>query len=313
MEVGNSLLFVSPNEPGQVEEIVRFSPSRLSTEDFCPQKAHYSYAHQLALPPQKPSRAQMLGTLIHKFLELWHGPDHVHPSSAVKIIRDDPEFQKYEDQLLLYIALTYMTRYVAYYKNDPSRFKFLAIEKRLTVPFTTPRGHQVFLDGILDAIVEDTQTGKFGPWDHKTSAKAIWTKEVVAFERQLNQYLAMLYLMDYAPSLLTVNQIYTGKQKIESVANCPADELFSRHTIEVKPSRMEQWLQSIGHRIDQILEAGYVHKNLGGHCVWCPFRQACSMELDGIDPMPYLRTFSPRSEGKEPLQIVIDIEEGLEL
>jgi hypothetical protein len=154
-------------------------------------------------------------------------------------------------------------------------------------------------------VVEEILSGKLIVVDNKSDARNKWTKEVVSFDRQLNQYVVMLWLMDYDPSGVMVNQIYTGFTKPESIATAPIDKLFSRPTIEVSESRIRRWSLAIGNRIDQILDAQYVHMHLGGHCVWCPYRSACNMVLDGQDPTPYLRTnFGPRDQ--KPLELIID-------
>lgn len=301
MTVGNS-------DPSSVPVHLKFSPSRLSTEDSCPQKAHYTYSRGLDPGSSKPTPALLRGTIIHRYMDLWHGQG-IKPVDAFSILKE--EFPTYEGQILTPVGLVYMQRYVATHQDDLKRYRVVGAEKRFIIPFTTPHGHEVFLDGIIDLIVEDLlNRNAIEIWDHKTDSRNIWSGDVVSFDRQLNQYAVIAYLLDYDPTRITVNQIKTSLTKIESIGKAPKEELFHRHSAPVTPSSVEAWMRNIGKRIDQILEAEYVHKNLGAHCIFCPYRQACQMELNGVDPEPYLRSnFGKRDDSD--LTLILDIEDGV--
>lgn len=273
-------------------------------EDACPQRGHYTYSRGLDPGPNRPTKALLLGSIIHKFLELWHG-EGKQPSVAFKEV--DAEFPIYEAKILLPVALTYMSRYVAVHKDDTTQFRVVATEQRFIVPFDTPKGHRVYLDGIIDMITEDLRTGKLHIWDNKTDSRNLWSSDVLLFDRQLNAYTVIANQLDYDPSVLTVNQIKTSKTSPESIVKAPKEDLFARHSVEVTPSTVAAWRRAIGKRIDQILEAEYIHKALGSHCLTCPYRQACQMELNGVDPEPYLRSLS---SGGGDLNIIIDIDDG---
>lgn len=301
-QVGKSLIFKGPSLDS-IDDTLRFSPNKLNTYDFCPQKAHYRYVENIIGPEEKPSEALLRGLIIHKYLEYWVR-DNQPPSVSFERVQKD--FPTYEGQLITYAVLTLMMRYCAVYKNDPQRYKVLAVEQELLVPFDTPKGRRVYLHGILDLVVEEIATGKLGLWDNKSDSRNKWSKEVVSFDRQLNQYAVMLMLMDYDPTYITVNTIYTGYTKPESIATAPIEKLFNRHTIQVTEQRLKQWAKAIGMRIDQILDAEYVHMRLGDHCIWCPYRTACNMVLDGQDPTPYLKSnFGSREQ--KALDIIIDL------
>lgn len=285
---------------------LKFSPSRLSAEDTCPQRAYYMYSRDLDPGEQRSGKAALLGTIIHKFLELWHG-EKKHPQEAFLQIRE--LFPTYEGQILLPVALVYMLRYVKVYPVDD--FYVVGTEMRYTVPFTTPHGREVYLDGIIDMLTESEDGLKI--WDNKTDSKNLWSADVVMFDRQLNAYTVIADAIGYKPKALVVNQIKTSISKPEKIHVASKEDLFARHSVTVTPTSINAWKLAIGKRIDQILEAEYIHKALGSHCIYCPFRQACQMELQGVDPEPYLRTFDKRSEnsGGGDLRITVDIEEGI--
>lgn len=271
------------------------------------------YSRDLDPGAQRVTDALLRGLIVHKFLELWHG-EGKHPNQAFQEVRE--LFPTYEAQIITPVALVYMLRYVNVYKDDPVRFQVIATEKRYTIPYTTPHGHQVWLDGIIDMIVEDIVDGVVDVWDNKTDSKNLWSPDVVMLDRQLNSYTVILHLLALNPQRLTVNQIKTKFTKPESVHKAAKEDLFGRHSVTVTPASINSWMIAIGKRIDQILEAEYIHKNLGAHCIYCPFRQACQMELKGVDPEPYLRNnFGSRSEaqttGGGDLRIILDIEEGI--
>lgn len=298
-------------EPVAVPPHLKFSPSRLDSEDSCPQKAYYMYSRDLDPGEDRPGNALLLGLIIHKFLELWHG-EGIHPQDAFLTVRE--LFPSYEAQILLSVALVYMLRYVKVYHSE--NFYVVATELRYTVPFTTPHGHQVYLDGIIDMLTEkEAGSGKVSAWDNKTDSRNMWTSDVILFNRQTNFYSVLLSLIGYEVTELTINQIKTAIKKPEKIHTAPREDLFARYSVGVTPTTINAWKLAIGKRIDQILEAEYVHKTLGSHCIYCPFRQACQMELKGVDPEPYLRNnFGKRSErgsGGGDLSITIDIEDGV--
>lgn len=300
MQLQNNL---TDEEFAGIDRRLKFSPSRLNSYRKCHQLGRYTYERNIEpdVSPDHESKALVLGKIVHKFLELWHG-EGLHPHAVFTDVLND--FKPHQD--LVISALTIMSRYVVCYNSH--EFKFHATEKRLTVPYRTPNGVTVYLDGILDAIIE-TGLHLFGPLDHKTSARNVWREDTLVFDPQLNQYCAMLYLADMMPTIMVVNQIYTGSTDAKKIANTPQDKLFSRIAVRVDPGRIERWLSHIGRQIDFILESESkpVEKRLDSQCVWCPFRPACDLEMDGKNPEPFLNAhFVPRKQ--EKFSIIVDLE-----
>ena len=217
------------------------------------------------------------------------------------------EFQAYDEKLLSMTALTLMTRYVNTYNNDNAKFTVGQAEHEMLVPATTYKGRKIWLHGILDLVVTN-EYNECGVWDHKTSSTASWTNDTVLFDTQMSQYLCMLFLNGDEPKFGTINQLYTGITKLENVASAPQDKLFSRITIRPSLIRIEEWLARLLQRIDFILDETHIHKNMGSHCAWCPFKQACNLELEGHSNVEYLKAnFAPR--GQEKFTITVDLSE----
>jgi hypothetical protein len=255
--------------------------------------------------PGKATPNMKLGAIIHRFLELWHSQG-IQPSEAFGSYISK-EFQAYDEKLLSMTALTLMTRYVNSYRNDLDKFTVEKAEYEMLVPATTYKGRHVFLHGILDLVLLNEYNER-GIWDHKTSSTASWTNDTVLFDTQMSQYLCMLMLNGDEPKFGTINQIYTGITKLENVASAPQDKLFSRITIRPSLIRIEEWTARLLERIDFILDESHIHKNMGSHCAWCPFKQACNLELEGQSNVEYLKAnFAPR--GQERFTVTVDLSE----
>lgn len=304
----------------EIPEHLRYSPSKLKLYHFCEQRAHHHYIDGLKLEGLT-TEALLRGKIVHKYLELWHGDDHVHPNDALVELYKSSEFSSYEGKLLVMWANTAMVRYIGKYgKEDHKRYKFHAVELREQATITTPKGRVVYLDGIPDTLVEDKIEKTIGPWDHKTSGRNLWTKDAVVFNPQLGQYVCMFVAQGYPINTATVNQIYTGIKKIENLANTPLEKLFSRHTISLTPTQIEQWTWWLGTRIDRILdhqESGELEMNLGEHCVnygGCPFRSACQMRMEKKDPTFYIQNvLTPAIRTlMNPDDIEVEMEDGVE-
>lgn len=285
---------------------LRFSPSRLMAYSNCHARGWYTYEAELEPNYVGPKgKALELGTIVHRYLQLWHGHKK-HPTVAFHEEITE-EFSELKQQRELSIsALTVMARYVACYeKEDATDYTVEAAEHRMIVPYSTPNGVTVYLDGIIDLVAVDNLK-RVGPWDHKTSARMVWRQDTVHFDPQLNQYLALLYLSDYMPEYAMINQINTGIRTPKTVANAPRDRLFSRIKITPSPVRIEAWLSHIGRTIDKILETEGPQKNLGQRCVDCPFRPICHTELDGHPTEEIVKNlYKPR--GTPDYQIIVSL------
>lgn len=298
------------SENPDVPEELRYSPSKLKLYHFCEQRAHYHYMEGLRVEGMT-TEALLRGKIIHRYLELWHR-DHMHPNDACQILYK--EYPTHEGFMLVTWGLTCMVRYIGRYgKDDLRRFKWHMIEERFQTTILTPKGREVVLDGILDALVEDIIEKTLGPWDNKSSSINLWDKEVVFFDPQLGQYVVMGVAHGYPISTATINQIYTGIKVVTNLANAPLDKLFSRHTIALTPRQIETWEYRLGKKIDKIIDNldGEKDMHTGPHCKYCPFRGACQLVMRKEDPTPYIQqTMIPAIRAMQADDIAV---EGLEL
>lgn len=289
-------MFESPVDPADPEiQHLRFSPSQLDVWDRCPRKGYYIYRQ--GYKNQSSSPAMRKGTVIHKILEVYYSYN-LELIEIAGMIED--MFPLYDDQIVAYEVMGLMTRYSGYYASKDALFHVLAVERNLCVPFTTPAGRTVYLNGIVDLIGE-TENGKLFVMDHKSTSRVFWNKDSVYFDRQLHIYMAMLYLMGYDPRIGVINNINTGLKNL----NVPAEKLFTRVVVDVDEQKVTRYLQDIGQRIDQVLSYTDYPRVLNKTCSECTFKEACSLTLQGVDETEYLE--SNFREQVRPIQIDIDL------
>ena len=273
--------FISPADPAEPSiQHLRFSPSQLDVWDRCLKKGYYVYRKGYRGAVNTPATRK--GTIIHKALELYHGS-----SWSMMEVMDNAEdiFPVYEDQRYLMELVALLLRYEAYYSSRDTKMQVLAVEANLCVPFDTPAGNRVYINGIIDMIGE-TENGELFVMDHKSTGRAFWTSDSVYFDRQLHLYMAMMYLMGYDPRIGVINNINTAT----NVKNAPAEKLFTRVAVRIDEGKLTRYLSDVGHRIDQILSYQDFPRNLNKSCGECQFKDACSLALQGIDETDLLES-----------------------
>lgn len=273
--------FISPVDPAEPSiQHLRFSPSQLDVWDRCHKKGYYVYRQGYRGTINSP--AMRKGTVIHKALELKYRDKW----TLIELMENmETVFPLYEDQVALQSIIGTLYRYEAYYAIRDDNFTTLAVESSLCVPFITPEGRTVYLNGIIDLIGE-TSDGKLFVMDHKSTSRGFWTKDSVWFDRQLHIYAAMLYLMGYDPEIGVINNINTGLNPKTNAAH----SLFARVTAEISVSKLQRYLTDIGHRIDQILSYTTFPRNLNKSCGECQFKDACALALEGVDETDFLES-----------------------
>lgn len=290
----------NPNnlDPDKIPHHLRFSPSGLDTYDTCLKRGYYLYKR--GFRTKSTERYLRLGSIIHKMLELYY-----KGTSIAELPSTLEEFPTAEDQMLMYSALGLLYRYEQHYGPLEKNWTINAIEQYVIIPYTTPKGNHVYLNGIIDMIIEEH--GNIMVVDHKSGAK-FWTADQVYFDRQLMIYAYMLHTIGFTPKRLLINNINTTPSACKNTNAMPTDRLFSRIPVPLNVKRIEGYMNIVGQNIDRILETSEFTYSTGKHCSTCPFREACAMEFEGIDPEPYLQTNFKSGEVK-PFSIVI---EGLE-
>lgn len=258
-----------------------FSPSQLDKWDKCKKLGYYIYRRNFR--GEEQDRRMRLGTIVHWMLQrLYQG------NSIIKVLdMADDEFTTFEDNALVFKSSGLMYRYQEYWR-EKEKFTNLGVEQYLLVPFTTPAGRQVYLNGYVDLIYEDK--GRLGVMDHKTTAGKFWTVDMVFFDRQLMIYAWMLHTLGFTPFEVSINNIKTS-QLGESIEKKLGSDLFSRVIVPLDLPFLKGYMHEVGKTIDEILSLDEYPLSLSReNCSSCLFRHACTMHLEGINPETYLQT-----------------------
>lgn len=284
-------MILSPLTREEVEEkgIPRFSHSRMSTYNRCLYKGHLTYDLEIRPPYGSESPAMLLGTIIHRMVDLWYqgrSEDEVFGISS-------EEFSTYKEQLLYFHAFALFCRYTRYYPQES--FTPIVTEAELFVPYTTPGNRKVALHVIIDVVAESPKG--IVVIDHKTSGRPSWDGNNVWFDSQLLYYMAAMMLLGYDPKIGIINQVNTSK-KYDALNKTADHDLFSRAIMSPSPRSLEGSLHEIGLRIDQILKLEQFPKNMTKDCSkYCHFADVCALEVQGIDSTPLRNKLqSPQDE-----------------
>lgn len=275
-------IFESKFNKEDLDPHIVFSPSQLDTWDECKKKGQYVYRLNYR-NPESSDRRMRRGSVMHWMLQRYY-----EGQSAIQIITSaENHFENYEDQLLAFECSGIIYRYQEWYqtvRREEDDFNVLAVEQYLLVPWTTPGGHEVFLNGYVDLIYE--KKGRLFVVDHKTGGKS-WTQNQVFMDRQLMIYCFMLHLMGFTPFAGIINNVKTSV--IKDLQMKLGSELFVRTGNNLTPERLQGYMEEVGGSIDDIMELKRYKRHLSYRsCAECTFREACTLELEGNDPTPYL-------------------------
>lgn len=287
-------IFSTGIDPDSIDPSLKFSPSGLNVWDECPKKGYYTYHRGFRKEAQESYLR--LGTIIHRMLAL-----HYMEIPSMEFVGLEEEFPTYQEQQLMMESLGLIYRYETFYGPREKDWNVLAVEQYMIVPYETPKGRTVYLNGFIDLILE-THQGLMVV-DHKSGGK-FWTADEVYFDRQLMIYAYMLHSIGHTPSTILINNINTTPSVVRNVAKQPVEKLFSRVPVPIKPQRIEGYMAKVGQNIDRILDTTSFSYSTSKNCSKCYFKEACSMEFDGINPESYLQlNFS--KQGTKPFSLII--------
>lgn len=173
---------------GDIEEegLVFVSVSKLKNWKACQQKWHYKYIQKLK--PKTKSRPLTLGGLVHNCLEA-----HDMGEDWVQVIKDynKNEFSKLflEEKAELgdipHDCLRICRAYFNHYSEIDKFFKTIACEVGFMIRVP---GTKIVIEGIVDKVAQNTNTGKIWGIEHKTAKKDIPTETYRATDIQTTVY-----------------------------------------------------------------------------------------------------------------------------
>ena len=257
-----------------------FSPSQLDKWDKCKKLGYYIYRKNYRA--EETERHLRLGTIIHWMLQrMYQGWDINRILAAA-----DEEFPTFEDNVLIFKSSGLLYRYQEYWRYGRDDFTILGVEQYLLVPYTTPAGRQVYLNGYVDLIYE--KGGRLGVIDHK-SGNRFWTVDQVFFDRQLIIYAYMLHQLGFSPHEVAINNVKTSTLG-ESIEKKLSTDLFNRITVPLDTRFLHGYMNEVGKTIDNILSLEEFDMSLSKeNCASCVFHHACTMSLEGTNPETYLQ------------------------
>lgn len=240
------------------------SPSSIDTWQQCPLKYRYSRIDRL---PDPPGDAALLGTFVHKTLEVLHRrPRHE------RSLQDMREVMRQEWDV------TYSERMAQFYDNDPeelNRFQWRAWQRVLTY-YGMEDPAQISTDGV-----EVNVSGQIG---------GVTVKGIV--DRSVRQPDGTLLVTDYKTGKTPAPRFRQGKfqqlliyayllsEGLDSVTACEllylGDGTRLHHEVTKRDLReVEGTVVQVRSEIDAAIQADHFRPVRQTLCKWCSFQSIC--------------------------------------
>lgn len=229
-----------------------------------------------------------LGSLVHEFLELHYenlknGGDHGESMARiVESARTKLENNSGMDQVdLTRRALKLMENYVMYFSPIfDEKWQVLATEYHFKIPLKTPSGVLFFLQGFVDLVAKERETGRVYIWDHKTTGNAaFWSDTEAMMDPQLPIYIAGLQEIGKPIHGAMLNFINTYDYKKEA----DLDKQFKRMKVYKNENELSNILYEVGLKVDDILaNKDNPLRSLRKDCSQCRFQAPCLLSLKGV-------------------------------
>lgn len=291
--------------------------SERTTYKRCRMKWKWAYVDHLTAREVKP--ALTFGTLVHQSLAAYYPPGTrrgPHPAETFVKLYNDPNVQGFnirqEDSVWVdaeELGLAMLENYTRTYGSD-KRYRVLAPEQPFQVRLYNPKSGRYMITGagILDAIIEDLQTGLIGVLEHKT-AKTISTRHLGMDEqggsywalgsRYLRQrkvipedknldFVLYNFLRKAKPDARPTNVLGQHLNKDGSVSKVQPSPYFLRHPVFRGQTDMDNLIKRVIYEAWEIKQARAgklpIYKNPTRDCSWdCEFFDMCELHETGGD------------------------------
>ncbi|MGH3914346.1 MAG: RecB family exonuclease [Pseudonocardiaceae bacterium] len=274
------------------------SPSRAADFKQCPLLYRFRAVDRL---PEKPSRVQVRGTVVHATLErLFALPPQRRDTEAGRglvesawrdVLADSPEFAELFDgaadpELTEWLdsARELVESYFAL--EDPSRVHPEACELLVETELPTTAvdgGEPVLLRGYIDRL-DVAPTGELRVVDYKSGAAP----------REVFEAKALFQMKFYALVLLRIRGIVPRQLRLLYLAD---QQTLSYTPDEAELVRFERTLMAIWSAIRRAAVTGDFRPNPSRLCDWCDHKPRCP--AFGGTPPPYPGWPQPTAEGAD--------------
>ncbi|CAM4431742.1 double-strand break repair protein AddB [Mycobacterium basiliense] len=268
-----------PAPPSEGNFRPALSPSRAADFKQCPLLYRFRAIDRL---PEKPSAAQLRGTVVHATLErlyglpaVQRGPDTARSlvqSAWEQVIADDPdlaaELAPEQQVQLLDDARALLSGY--YRLEDPRQFDPQCCEQRVEVELADG----TLLRGYIDRI-DVAATGELRVVDYKTG-------KAPPAARALAEFKAMFQMKFYGVALFRARGVLPARLRLIYLAN---GQVLDYSPDRDELLRFEKTLMAIWRAIQSAGQSGNFRPNQSRLCDWCPHQQLCP--VFGGKPPPY--------------------------
>lgn len=261
------------------DNIPRFSYSQLQTWNRCHFSWYLNYDQKWATVETKSYFIE--GNIFHDLVMVYYKniplTDH---DSCVRLVkqrvgeyRNAAASDPAKLQLVANMARV-VKNYLEFARHEDMKWDILDAEKHFDILLKTPKGREFYLQGYIDILAREKETGRLYVWDHKTYSKTPWSETMVMMDSQIFSYVAALRLMNIPIFGLIVNQVNKYEYKDPQMD----EKLFKRAPAIPTDQELYGKLHAFTEAVDELLdcqESGVYRRNLHKDCASCFYQEPC--------------------------------------
>lgn len=242
-----------------------YSHSKLGTFEQCPLKFKLRYLDKIKPIIEKTIEAH-LGSAVHNTLEWLYKLvlKGKTPSLDETIMHYGEEWEKnYSENIIIQNGLTdkeYFNRGVQfildyYLKHQPFKDGTLELEKKIIIKLD----ENLHIQGFIDRLVKNIQTGQFEIHDYKTAGN-LPSQEKIDSDRQLALYSIAIIEEHKAEEVKLIWHYLNFNKKIESKRT---------------PKQIEELKEQIKNLVKEIESTKKFPPQKSVLCNWCEYKEIC--------------------------------------